>query len=58
MWREQMVHRPGIWRDHATVERMKEGWAALAGRVVREEVSKGLQSTKSSKHTEYIVSEK
>lgn len=53
-----MIHRPGIWRDHATVERMKEGWAALAGRVVREEVSKGLQSTKSSKHTEYIVPEK
>lgn len=35
MGREQVVQRPGIWRDYGTVELMEEGWAALAGRVVR-----------------------
>lgn len=37
-----MVYRFGIWRDYVIVERMKEGWVVLVGRVVREEVSKGL----------------
>lgn len=53
------MQRPGIWRDHGTVEQMKEVWAALVGRVVRgDEQRPAWLLDFIGRYMEYVVPEK